>query len=145
MLNADPLADVSAWRDIAWVMRGGKAWRPADLVPPNPAAVVQAQVEAYNARDVDAFVQTYAEDIVIERWDGTSVAEGAEALRATYTELFEASESLECTVLTRTVSGHHVVDHELVTGLRGGPPVRAVAVYEVSGGLIQRVRFLPKE
>jgi hypothetical protein len=36
-----------------------------------------------------------------------------------------------------------VVDHELVTGIEQRPRVRTVATYEVRGGLIRNVWFVP--
>jgi hypothetical protein len=41
------------------------------------------------------------------------------------------------------VHGEWVVDHELVTGVKGRPRVRAVATDQVRDGLIRNVWFLP--
>lgn len=67
------------------------------------------------------------------------------ALRERYASFFEVSPDLNCTVVRRIVVGPWVVDREVVTGARGGPPLRAVAVYKVQDGLIQKIWFLPKE
>jgi imidazolonepropionase-like amidohydrolase len=140
ILDADPLADIHNLRRIRHVVLGGRVLDPGEILPANPEDVVQRQVLAYNARDVEAFVALYAEDTVVERGgDGELVAAGRDALRETYTELFETSPALHCAVLKRVVSGGVIVDHELVSGIRGGAPVRATAVYEVEGGLIQKV------
>ncbi|MHC4225636.1 MAG: amidohydrolase family protein, partial [Planctomycetota bacterium] len=56
--------------------------------------------------------------------------------------LFGDSPDLCCRLLGRVVQGRFVVDHEEVTGLRGGDKVHAVAIYEVAEGLIRRVWFL---
>ncbi len=146
VLEADPLADVAHLQQLRYVVKGGAVLDASQILTPNPADVVQRQVDAYNARDIDAFVGFYAEDVKLMRHpSGEVFAEGREAMRETYSAMFEASPELDCTVMTRTVSGDYVVDHEFVTGMRGGPPVRAVAIYEVNGELIQRVWFLPKE
>jgi imidazolonepropionase-like amidohydrolase len=145
ILDADPLTDVRNLRRIEGVVLGGRLLDPATVVPANPASVVQGQLDAYNARELEGFLNFYAEDVVVERQDGTTIAEGREAMRPIYAGLFEASPDLHCHLLSRTVSGSMVVDHELVTGMRGGPPVRAAAIYEVTGGLIRRVTFGPKE
>ncbi|MBM4372366.1 MAG: amidohydrolase family protein, partial [Deltaproteobacteria bacterium] len=109
-------------------------------------AVVQGQVEAYNARDLDAFAGFYASDIRILRLPGGDVVtEGLDALRKGYAAFFEQSPSLRCVVTRRVAVGAWVADRELVTGARGGPPIRAVAIYEVRDGRIQSVWFLPRE
>ena len=85
----------------------------------------------------------YAADVVIRRLpSGATVAEGREALRATYGKLFEAAPELHCKLLHRVVHGRCVVDHEDVSGMPGRDRVRAVAIYEVEEGLIRNVWFL---
>ena len=146
VLDADPLADVAHLQRLRYVVKGGAVLDAAAILPPNPADVVQRQVDAYNARDIDAFVAFYAEDVELMRHPAGEVfARSREQMRETYSAMFEASPALNCTIMNRTVSGRYVVDHEFVTGMRGGSPVRAVAIYEVEGDLIQRVWFLPKE
>ena len=146
ILEADPLADVAHMRRIHRVVLGGRVLDPAQILPASAEAVVQGQVEAYAARDIEAFLATYAEDAqLIRQVSGEIIAADREAMRPIYTELFEQSPELAITILRRTVSANLVIDQELVTGARGGKAVRAVAIYEVEDGLIQRVWFLPKE
>ncbi len=146
ILEADPLADVAHMQRIHRVVLGGRVLDPAEILPPSAEAVVQDQVEAYGARDIEAFLATYAEDAqLIRQASGEIIADGREAMRPIYTDLFDKSPELAITILQRTVSGHMVIDQELVTGARGGKAVRAVAIYEVTDGLIRRVWFLPKE
>jgi hypothetical protein len=47
---------------------------------------------------------------------------------------------LHAEILQRMVMGNKVIDHERITGLHEAP-VEAVAVYEVTDGLIWRVWF----
>jgi uncharacterized protein (TIGR02246 family) len=142
VLEADPLADVGNVSRIRFVVRGGVLLAPAEIVAPAPEAVVQDQVEAYNARDAERFAALFAEDAVVARHpSGEVVAAGREAIRSTYAKLFEESPALHCRVLARTVEGRFVIDQELVTGRRG-KAIRAVAIYEVASGLIRRVWLL---
>ena len=146
VVDGDPLADVANLQRLRYVVKGGAVLDAAKIMTPNPADVVQRQVDAYNTRDIDAFLSFYAEDVELMRHpSGEVFAHGRDAMRETYTTMFEASPELNCIVMNRTISGGYVVDHEFVSGMRGGPPVRAVAIYEVAGELIQRVWFLPKE
>jgi hypothetical protein len=103
----------------------------------------QEQLEAYNARDLEAFLRPYAEDALLMRLPGEEVvAHGHEAMRRIYRKLFAESPDLHCHLLGRILQGRFVVDHEKVSGLRGGESAHAVAIYEVSGGFIRRVWFL---
>jgi imidazolonepropionase-like amidohydrolase len=146
VVDGNPLEDLTCLQRPRLVVKGGVLMRPDELVPPTAETVVQRQVEAYNARDINAFLSFYAPDVELMRLTtGEAFAAGHEQMRETYTAMFEASPELNCTIMQRTRSGDMVVDHEFVTGMRGGDPVRAVAIYEVADGLIQRVWFLPKE
>ncbi len=109
----------------------------------DPTAVVQAQLDAYNARDIDAFLAPYAEDVVLARLPGDEpFARGHAEMRAIYGEKFATSPDLHCRLVNRIVHDRFVVDHEDVTGVPGRGRVGAVAVYEVVAGKIRRAWFL---
>lgn len=106
----------------------------------NPVDVVQRQLEAYNARDLERFAATYADDIAIYRMPAREPAvAGKEQLRAAYRQRF-ASPGLHAEILARIVLGNKVIDHERVVGIRD-VPLEAIAVYDVAGGLIRAVWF----
>ncbi len=145
ILDGDPLVDLGALQDIHRVILGGEVLDPDVLVPPTAEEVVQEQVEAYGARDLDAFIATYTPDAQLWRHpSGELIAQGHEAMRETYGAMFEASPELKIHIEQRTIIGQFVIDLELVRGIRGGEPVRAVAIYQVEDGLISDVWFLPK-
>lgn len=107
---------------------------------PDAAELVQRQLEAYNARDLDRFAATYSQTVRIFRMPATEPAiSGMTQLRETYRQRF-ASPALHAEILDRIVLGNKVIDHERVTGIRS-EPIEAVAVYEVEAGLIQAVWF----
>jgi hypothetical protein len=144
ILDADPLVDVANLQRIDRVVKGGVALDPAEVLTPSPETVVQRQVEAYNARDIEAFLSFYADDVVIRRLpSGEVISNGKDAMRPRYAARFADNPELHCTITQRIVHGDWVVDHELVTGVQGRPRVRAVATYEVRDGLIRNVWFLP--
>ena len=104
--------------------------------------VVQRQVEAYNRRDIEAFVAAYHDEVRIFRLPSTTPAMvGKAALREFYaTQRFNLP-GLHAEVRQRIVLGNKVIDQEYVTGVCD-PPLEVVAVYEVLGGLITTVWFL---
>ncbi len=103
-------------------------------------AVVERQLAAYNARDLERFAATYAEDITIYRMPSLQPAiQGMQQLRDVYRQRF-ASATLHAEILSRIVLGHKVIDHERVTGIRE-KPLEALAIYDVSDGIIKTVWF----
>ena len=106
----------------------------------NPIETVQRQLEAYNARDLEGFAETYSDDIRIFRMPSTEPAiVGKEKLREVYRARF-SSPGLHAEIVNRIVIGNKVIDHERVVGIEKNP-VEAVAVYEVVDGLIRVVWF----
>ena len=102
---------------------------------------VQRQLEAYNARDLDAFVAQYAENVRVFRPPGLEPAiVGRRAMAEYYAKHRFSLPALHAEVLNRMVLGNKVVDHERITGL-GPQVVEAIAVYEVVGGVIRTVWF----
>ena len=107
--------------------------------------VVAAQVDAYNARDLERFLELYAPDTVIEDGAGQVMMNGRDAMRAVYSQLFAQSPELHCEIRQRIRAGRYVIDEEEVTGFHlGGFPteVRAAVVYRVEGDRITHVRLL---
>lgn len=106
------------------------------------ARIVQAQLDAYNAKDIDALLRTYAADAEHFTLHGECLARGHEALRSRFLARF-AEPDLRARLLTRTVMGSIVVDHERV--IRNFPEGRGsiemVCVYEVVDGRIRKASF----
>lgn len=106
--------------------------------------IVQEQLEAYNARDLERFAATYADDIRIYRMPATEPSiVGQAQLRETYRKRF-SSANLHADIVNRIAIGNKVIDHERVVGIKE-VPIEAVAVYEVGGGLIRTVWFFYPE
>lgn len=104
-----------------------------------PEAVVERQFAAYNARDLEAFVSTYAPDAVVTRLgDAVPLASGHEQLREAYGRLFAGNPGLRDQLIDRFVKGDVVVDREKVSGLANGPDFEGFVLYQVQYGLIVR-------
>ncbi len=106
-------------------------------------SIVQLQVEAYNARDLDKFCSFYSEDIKIHEFQSNELfLEGIKELRKRYSSLFEMSPSLHCEIRTRIIHDNIVIDQEYDTGFRGDNTNQAVVMYEILNEKITRVWFL---
>ena len=103
----------------------------------SPEAVVQRQLDAYNARDIDALLATYAPDARQYEHPGKLLATGAAEMRERMAVRFQEP-NLHAPLLQRAVMGNIVVDHEEVTRTfpDGTGTVNMVAVYEVVDGRI---------
>lgn len=62
---------------------------------------VQLQVEAYNRRDLDAFLACYAEDARIRDGRGAVLHDGLDAIRQRYGALFERDPELHASITAR--------------------------------------------
>ena len=79
----------------------------------SPLAVVQAQLDAYNAKDIDALLATYAPDAEQYVLHGELLARGHEQMRARFLARF-AEPNLHARLLSRTVIANVVADLELI-------------------------------
>lgn len=115
--------------------------------------LAQAQLLAYNAKDLDAFVACYSEDVRVWRLaSGAAVASVAAQLtlepqlqgRTAFRELYRqgpfAAPQVQAEVTQRIVMGDTVIDHERVHG-RGEGVQQVAVVYRCREGLIAEVYF----
>lgn len=109
-----------------------------------PAAVVQRQLDAYNARDVDGLLDVYARDAEMFEFPSRLVASGTEALRERF-EIRFREPNLHARLLSRMVSGNRVVDHEVVhrTFPEGAGTIELIMIYEVGNGRIIKAWMIP--
>jgi hypothetical protein len=107
--------------------------------PTDPAAVVQRQLDAFNARDIDALLATYAEAAELFEHPAKLLASGAAALRERFGARFQEA-NLRAVLLSRIVMGQMVVDSEEVyrTFPEGTGRIRLLMIYEVQDGRITK-------
>jgi len=109
-----------------------------------PEAVVQRQLDAYNARDVEALLAIYADDAQTFEHPSTLIATGTAALRERFLLRFEEP-NLHAQLLSRIVMGNRVVDHEVVTRTfpEGMGTIELIMIYEVQGDRISKAWLMP--
>ncbi len=105
----------------------------------NAGEVVQRQLDAYNARDLEALLQVYAVDAQLFEHPTTLLAQGSEAIRQRFQLRFQET-NLHARLLQRIVMGSMVVDHEEVTRTfpEGPGTLELTMIYEVRGDRIAR-------
>ena len=111
-----------------------------DKTTSNPEKIVQEQLDAYNARDIDGFLNTYSEDVQLFNFPKEKRSQGQAEMRNSYARLFETTPDLHCEIKNRMVIGNKVIDEEFITA--NGKSFSAVAIYEVENDKIAKVTFL---
>ena len=106
----------------------------------DPEIIVQEQLDGYNARDINAFLQPFAENVKVYGANGELRTQGIEEMRKGYSDFFETTNDLHCSVKNRIVIGNKVIDEENITA--NGESFSAIGIYEIENGKIARVTFL---
>ncbi|MFD0799116.1 nuclear transport factor 2 family protein [Maribacter chungangensis] len=112
-----------------------------------PEQVVQKSMESYNNRNIEEFMKVMDSNVTFHNFsDGTVTMQGAASCAKFYTALFDASPNLNSTVLTRTVFGNKIIDHEYIIGRNGSKEaIELVLIYEVENEKIVKVTVLREE
>ncbi|MCC5879788.1 MAG: nuclear transport factor 2 family protein [Idiomarina sp.] len=106
------------------------------------AAVIDGHLEAYNAHDLDAFVEWFHPDIEAFNFPDTKVFEGRDILRASFQQSFENKPHE--TVLKRIIDGNHVIDQVSVTFTIGGTEMthEGTVIYTLEDHKIRRMTYM---
>ncbi len=140
LLTKNPTEGIANWQSIDWVINKGAAIKPDSVVIPSAVELADAQLLAYNAHNLEAFLKPYADDVELyDLSSGKLQTKGKEAMRKQYSFLTNIGQ-LHCTITNRIVQGGIVIDHEEVT-VGSGRKVTAIAIYETGGGKIKKVWF----
>ncbi|GAB3714425.1 amidohydrolase family protein [Spirosoma flavus] len=140
VLSQNPLTDIATLARIETVVNRGYVMTSAQLLPDKPEDLAQRQLNAYNARDLEAFLEPYAEDVEIYTLPNKLESKGKEAMRKNYAFLTKTP-MLHCELVNRMVVNNTVIDHERVTFAADKAPVQAVAIYKIENGKIKQVYF----
>ncbi|MEW6346181.1 MAG: nuclear transport factor 2 family protein [Paraburkholderia sp.] len=103
---------------------------------------VEQQLNAYNARDIDAFMQWWADDCEYYEFPSRLLARGVAEIRERHVTRFKES-NLFGRLIHRAAVGNIVVDQERVTRTfpEGPGEIDVLAIYEVANGKIAKAWF----
>ncbi len=142
LLNNNPLEDLNALKDISQVIKKGRVYSVENILKPSPEELVQMQLNAYNARNLEAFLTPYSDDVEIYNYPGELTAKGKEKIRPQYESMFKNYTDLHCELVNRIVQGNTVIDQERVTGIPNMEVLEAIAIYKIKDGKIAEVHFI---
>lgn len=117
-------------------------WATPALAQTTPTDLAQAQLDAYNQRDLSAFLLPYADSVAVYTFPNQLQYRGKEQMRQVYGEMFENLPDLHCSLVNRMVLGNTVIDQESVVFRKGEKPMQAIAIYKVKAGKIAEVYFV---
>lgn len=110
LLHANPVDSITNLSKISRVINKGVVFNPDTLINESPTALVQRQLNAYNFRDIDAFLETYADDVEIYTYPDKLTGKGKEKMRQRYSKMFDANPDLHCEIVGRIEQGNIVID-----------------------------------
>lgn len=104
--------------------------------------LAQEQLDAYNNRDIDAFMKPYSDDVKVFQFPDKLLYEGNGPMRDQYSRYFGMTPDLHATLVNRIVQGNTVIDQEEVTRVTGEEPAKAIAIYKIKNNKISEVYFI---
>jgi imidazolonepropionase-like amidohydrolase len=140
LLNASPIDDLKNLTKIDKVINKGAVFNPEDLLKDTPENLAQRQLNGYNFRNIEAFLEPYADDVEVYNFPNALRYKGKDAMRKGYAQMFENTPNLHCELINRIVQGSIVIDQERVQV--GDRTIEAIAVYHIENGKIQKVYFM---
>jgi imidazolonepropionase-like amidohydrolase len=140
LLDANPVENIENITKIYRVINKGVVFDPETLIEETPIALVQRQLNAYNFRNIDAFLEPYADDVEIYTYPDKLESKGKEQMKKTYSGMFDKIPNLHCELLGRIVQGNIVIDKEHVQF--GKTIIETVAIYHIEKNKIKKVYFV---
>lgn len=140
LLDNNPIENLENITKINRVINRGVVFNPADLIVETPEALAQRQLNAYNVRNIEAFLEPYSDDVEIYNYPDKLIMKGKDQMRARYSKMFDDTPNLHCELVGRIVQGNTVIDKERVQ--RANEIVEATAMYHIENNKIKKVYFI---
>jgi hypothetical protein len=141
LLNKNPVADLNNVNDIALVFKNGNAIFPDTLINETSEMLVQRQWNAYNTKNVQAFLTCFDEDVKVYNYPASILYNGIKELERNYTPQLENSSKTHCELKSRIMSGDTVVDKVAIKE-PGKIDNEQIIVYKVSNHKIKGIYLL---
>jgi hypothetical protein len=137
LLEGNPVYDLENLRRISYVINKGTVIMPDTLLHESPAQIVQHQLDAFNARSIEAFVSTYTDDAILYTFPDKPVNKGKDDIRNRYGPVFTKFPDIHCEIKSRIVQGNVVVDKEQITA-SDRKPFESIVIYTIEKGKIKK-------
>lgn len=141
LLNANPVENLENLKKIDLVINKGFIIDPDTLIKETPLALVQRQLNAYNLRNIDAFLEPYADDVELYDFPAKLVGKGKDNMRKDYDKMFNSLPGLHCEIKDRIIQGNLIIDKEKIT-VEGKNILEGTAIYQIENNKISKVYFI---
>lgn len=142
LLNANPVDNIENITKISLVINKGVVINPDTLITITPETLVQQQLNAYNARNIDAFLEPYSDNVELYNFPDKLLGKGKEIMRQQYGEMFSQLPNLHCEIKKRIINGNTIIDHESISGIGQPKNAEAIAIYKIENNKIVKVYFI---
>lgn len=103
--------------------------------------IVVKQVESYNLKDLEKFLECYTEDIrVYMLQTGNEVTNGKEQLSNIMKQSFESDPEAKTEIVDSMTQGNLVIQIEKVSN-HGGKTIQTISIYEIRDEKISQLWF----
>lgn len=140
LLDSNPVEDINNVTTISKVINKGIPYEVNSILEDTPKDLAQRQLNGYNARDIEAFLEPYADDVEIYTFPNQLMMKGKDLMRTSYALMFKNTPNLHCELQNRIIQGNVVIDEERVQF--GERIIEATAIYHIEKGKIQKVYFI---
>lgn len=140
VLNDNPVDNLDNLASIHSIINKGVEHKPEMLLEDTPSDLAQRQLNAYNLRDIEAFLEPYDDQVEVYRFPNQLLYKGKQTMREQYSGMFANTPNLHCELKERIVQDAVVIDKEKVRF--GDRYIEAVAVYHIENKKIKRVYFI---
>lgn len=141
LLSANPIENINNLTKITYVINKGFIIKPDTLIKETSLALVQRQLNAYNARNMEAFLEPYSDDVELYNFPATLIGKGKVEMEKNYKGFFMTTPELHCEIKARIIQGDIIIDQESVSGF-GSKKFGAIAIYHIEKGKISKVYFV---
>ena len=117
----------------------------AQTTTKSPEKVAQALVDAYNTRNIDGILATYAPDSVAYALPGGEIIlKGHDEIRKKFARVVDPNVKLKVEIINRIIDGKFIIDKEKISGTSDGKAVEfyGTVIYEIKDGLIRKEWYL---
>lgn len=136
------LAHVFKDKEINMISRlatNSKATQLALVADISPEVVVEKQIMALNSRNLDAFLETFSDDIKVNGYGGLALFEGKEMLRKEFMPYFDGTHKLNYSIKDKMVMDNMVIHDVMITVDQ--TIIEKSYIYTVLNGKIARLMF----
>ena len=107
-------------------------------------AIVQRQMDAYNAHDAKAYTACFTADAQFVRHPGITALSGQDEIYRNFAKFFREHKEAKLSVIYRAELGPTtVIEHQVTEG--AGKPLPGLVIYKIQNGLIAAAWIVPAE